>query len=334
MYGRQVTQDVATGGRTGRTVHPMGSPRESASTRPNCATNFMRYTILSGLLVALVQVAWAQPAPPESTGTAQVSPSKQIDRSRYNLFNPTPSNELREFWPDRPYVTDSPYTVDPGHWLLEAGLFEYSRDRTTSKRLDQFAFGDMDVRLGVTSYAEAEALFIAYTYTQTKQMTGARLKQSGFSDFTLRSKINILGNDGGPVGIALIPFVVFPTGADGIGNRGFAGGGVLPVEFALPADFYLRAASTIQTVHEPGGGSHFDYINSASLGHAITKTLTTYIEFWTDITTEAHNSWIGTVDTGLIYQPIRNWELDAGANIGVTRAADDVFIFIGAAWRY
>jgi hypothetical protein len=300
--------------------------------------NLMKYIIVSGLLVASVHVAWAQSAPPESTGTAAVSPPKQIDRSRYNPFNPTPSDEMREFLPDRPYVTDSPYTVDAGHWLLEAGLFEYTRDRYTSDdmpRLDSFAFGDMEVRLGVTSYAEAEALFTAYTYMQTKdKITGAQLKQSGFSDFTLRFKFNILGNDGGRIAIALIPFVVFPTGADGIGNRGFSGGVVLPVEFALPADFILRAASTIQTIHEPGGGSHFDYINSAALGHPITKKLSTYIELWTDISTEAHQSWVGTVDTGLIYQLANNWELDAGVNIGVTKAAHDLFPFIGAAWLF
>jgi hypothetical protein len=299
--------------------------------------NLMKYILVSGLLVASVHVAWPQAAPSESTGTAEVSHPKPIDRSRYNPFNPTPPDEMRAFWPDRPYVTDSPYTVDPGHWLLEAGLFEYGRNRTTSERLDQFEFGDMDIRLGVTSYAEAEALFVAYTYERTKQMTGARLKQSGFSDFTLRSKFNILGNDGGRIAIALIPFVVFPTGTGGIGNRGFAGGVVLPVEFALPADFYLRAASTIQTMHEPGGGSHFEYINSASLGHPITKKLSTYIELWTNISTEAHQSWVGTVDTGLICQLANNWQLDAGVNIAVTKPGPitpSLFPFIGAAWRY
>jgi hypothetical protein len=215
----------------------------------------MKYAILSGLLVAFVHVAFAQTTPPESAGTTEISPPKQIDRSRYNPFNPTPSDDMRDFWPDRPYVTDSPYTVDPGHWLLEVGLFEYTRDRYNSEnnRLDAYAFADTDIRLGVTSNAEVELLFTAYSYILTaNNNTGAQLKQSGFSDFTLRSKINILGDDGGPVAIGLIPFVTFPSGADGVGARGFAGGVALPVEFILPADFQLRAESTIRTVHEPG----------------------------------------------------------------------------------
>jgi hypothetical protein len=187
----------------------------------------------------------------------------------------------------------------------------------------------------VTSYADVELLFIAYSYIlTTDKNTGSHLRQSGFSDFTLRSKINFFGDDGGPFAIGLIPFITFPSGADGVGARGFEGGVALPVEFALPAGFQLRTESAIQTIHEPGGGSHFDYLNSVSLGHPITKKLSTYIELTTNISTAVHSSWVGTVDTGLIYQLANNWQVDAGVNIGVTKPANDLFTFIGAAWRY
>jgi hypothetical protein len=137
---------------------------------------------------------------------------------------------------------------------------------------------------------------------------------------TLRSKINLFGNDDGPFAIGLIPFVTFPTGQDGFGNRGFAGGIGVPVQFALPVGFQLGIETTVQTVHEPGGGSHFDYLNSISLRHANS--------------TSASAGWTGTIDTALIYQPISNWQFDAGVNIGVTRATNELFTFIGAAWRY
>jgi hypothetical protein len=269
--------------------------------------------------------------------TAEVPPPQAVDRSQYNLFNPTPPAQMRDFTPDRPNVTDGPYTVDPGHFLLEVGLFEYARDRYNNERarLDGFAFGDTNIRLGVTNDAEVDVLFTAFSYTQIKDKdTGAKLKQYGFSDLTLRSKINLFGDDAGPFAIGLIPFVTFPTGQDGVGNRGFAGGVGVPVQFALPGDFQLGIETIVQTNHEAGGGSHFDYLNSISLGHAINKKLSTYVELATDVNTAAHIGWIGTVDTALIYQPINNWQLDAGVNIGVTKAANDLFTFIGAAWRY
>ena len=296
---------------------------------------FLKEIILSGLLG--VHVVRAQPAPLDAGGISEAAPSKQIDRCRYNLFNPTPSGEMRDFMPDRPSVTDGPYTVDPGHWLLELGLFEYTRDRDNNARvrLDSFASGDTNIRLGLTSYAEVDLLFTAYSsILTTAKDTGTHQRQSGFSDLTLRSKIKFFGDDGGPCAVGLIPFVTFPSGADGVGNRGFAGGVGIPVQFALPAEFELGIESTIQTIHEPGGGSHFDYPNSVSLGHSITKKLSTYVELATDISTMAHSSWIGTFDTALIYQPANNWQLDVGVNIGVTKPANDLFTFIGAAWRY
>jgi hypothetical protein len=117
-------------------------------------------------------------------------------------------------------------------------------------------------------------------------------------------KINLFGNDDGPFAIGLIPFVTFPTGQDGFGNRGFAGGIGVPVQFALPVGFQLGIETTVQTVHEPGGGSHFDYLNSISLGHAITKKISTYIELATDVSTSASAGWTGTIDTALIYQRV------------------------------
>lgn len=299
--------------------------------------DFAKYIILGILFITLISPVRGQPAPPVGSAGSEGTPPKQLDRSQYNLFNPTPSGEMRDFMPDRPSVTDGPYTVDPGHWLLEVGLFEYSRDRYNNNgvRLDGFASGDTNIRLGVTSYAELDFLFTAYTsILTTDKETGVHSRQSGFSDLTLRTKISLFGDVGGFFAIGLIPFLTLPSGADGLGGRGFAGGVGIPAQFTLAADFQLGMEGTVQTIHESGGGSHFDYLNSMSIAHAITKKLSTYVEFATDISTAAHSSWIGTVDTALIYQPTNSWELDAGVNIGVTKAANDLFTFIGAAWRY
>jgi hypothetical protein len=189
-------------------------------------SNIMKYVILGALVVTFVSAVRGQPAPPDGSAASEGTPSKQLDRSQYNLFNPTPYGEMRDFMPDRPSVTDGPYTVDPGHWLLEVGLFEYTRDRYNSDgvRLDSFATGDTNIRLGVTSYAEVDFLFTAYTTILTADKeTGVRSRQSGFSDLTLRSKINLFGDDTGFFAIGLIPFLTLPSGADGLGGRGFAG---------------------------------------------------------------------------------------------------------------
>jgi hypothetical protein len=72
------------------------------------------------LLVPAVLLADAAP-----TGSEQTT----IDKSVFNLFNPTPAEHLRDMDRDGPGTTESPYTVDAGHFQLEMTLVSYTSDR-------------------------------------------------------------------------------------------------------------------------------------------------------------------------------------------------------------
>jgi hypothetical protein len=84
--------------------------------------------------------------------------TKCPDKSQYTLFNPTPTNCLREFDPDRPDVTDSPFTVDAGHIQFESGLFNYALSRPDRQGVvtEEFDVLDTNIRLGITNYAEID----------------------------------------------------------------------------------------------------------------------------------------------------------------------------------
>lgn len=51
------------------------------------------------------------------------------DKSQYDLFNPTPTNLMRDMSTDRPDQTESPFTVDAGHFQIEADIVKYTYDR-------------------------------------------------------------------------------------------------------------------------------------------------------------------------------------------------------------
>jgi hypothetical protein len=300
--------------------------------RPSVNLFFHAFLAIFGLATACL----AQTTVPEPAAD-HTERGKAADRSRYNLFNPTPPEQLRDFAPDRPNVTNGPFTVDPGHVIVEVGILEYTRDRYNNQatRLDSFALADTNIRLGVTNTVEVDCAFTSYTYRRTKdKVTGAHTKQSGFSDLQVRSKINLVGDDGGNFALGILPFFNTPTAHNGLGGRGFSGGLGTLVQFNLPAGFQLGMESVVQTTHELGGGSNFDFANSISLGRAITKRLATYLELATEVPTVANASWLGTVNTGLVYLAADNWEIDAGVNIGVTKAASDLLPFFGTSWRF
>lgn len=45
--------------------------------------------------------------------------SSDLDKSIYNIFNPTPKDKMREFDTDRPDKIETPHTVDAGHFQIE-----------------------------------------------------------------------------------------------------------------------------------------------------------------------------------------------------------------------
>src|SRR5579863_6155173 len=84
---------------------------------------------------------------------AQETNAVPPDKSGYNLFNPTPDKYMREISPDRPDKTDSPFTVDAGHFQLEMDLVNYTYDSPNSQhgntQSDEYQIAPMNVKVGI-----------------------------------------------------------------------------------------------------------------------------------------------------------------------------------------
>src|SRR5262249_49828475 len=103
----------------------------------------------------------------------------------------------------------------------------------------------------------------------------------------------------------------------------------------LPLGFSLGMMTEVDWVRDGDGQDyHPESINSLTVGHDLVGKLSGYLEFWSDVSTERRSSWQGSIDFGLAYPLTDNMQIDAGINIGVTRAADDVNPFIGFSWRF
>ena len=59
----------------------------------------------------------------------QVSLAEAQNKDDYTLFNPTPQEHMREFVTDRPDKTESPITVDAGHYQHETDLLNVIIDQ-------------------------------------------------------------------------------------------------------------------------------------------------------------------------------------------------------------
>jgi hypothetical protein len=255
----------------------------------------------------------------------------------HTLFNPTPAAELREFAPDRPDVTESPYTVDPGHVQVELSLVEYalSSDRTTRT----FDALPVNLKLGLLDNVDIQFVFTPYERQVTRD-EGQRTVNSGFGDETLvRLKINLQGNDHEGVALGVMPFVKLPTGAGGLSNDHVEGGLILPLATELPGDFTLGAMLEADFVyHDESDDYGVDLVHSATLAHPIAGPLNGYVEYVGNAPRGAPagiaSRYQAIASAGLTYELRDDLILDLGARLGFSGDADRSAIFMGAATRF
>lgn len=265
--------------------------------------------------------------------------TKCRDKSQYTLFNPTPANCLREFDPDRPDVTDSPFTVDAGHIQFESGLFSYALSRPDREGVvtEEFDILDTNIRLGITNYAEIDLDVPPLDIEHTRfPISRFNTWKSGPGPLELQAKFNFFGNDNfekpGSLALGLIPRLDIPTV---IGGDHVEGGLAVPFAIRLSEKAELEMMTEYDIIHnEEGSGYHVEYLNSASLSYDWTEKLSTYYEVATLFGTQNALGGIVTLDTGVLYKFGHDWQFDVGFNFGVTRASDRVDATIGLSKRF
>ncbi len=247
---------------------------------------------------------------------------------------------MRELSTDRPDKTESPYTVDAGHFQIEADLVSFSFDRyngdPSDTQTEAWAFANTNFKVGLLNHVDLQLVVPTFTHVRMEDRDADEVtNSSGFGDLIARMKVNLWGNDGGKTAFALMPFVKFPTAANGIGNGAYEGGLIVPLAIKLPCDWQMGLMTEFDFNEDSSGGDHhIEFINSVTLSHAIVGDVNGYAEFFSAVSTEHESEWIGTVDLGLTYGLTDNIQLDAGVNLGVTRSADDVNPFVGVSWRF
>ena len=262
------------------------------------------------------------------------------DKGSYSLFHPVPRNLMRPMILDRPDKTESPYTVDAGHFQMEMDLINYGWDRENGEGGDVttagFSAGAMNWKVGLVNHVDLQVIVQSFNRLRVDDPSaGPPVIRSGFGEVLNRLKINLWGDDGGPTALAVMPFVTWPTAGNDLGATDVEGGIVIPFAVELPAGWGLGMMTQVEVrPGAEGDGIDNSFINTVTVGHDLIGPLAAYAEFFSEVRTESGSLWIGTVDLGLTWTLSDDWILDAGINIGVTRSAPDLNPFAGLSCRF
>ena len=243
---------------------------------------------------------------------------------------------MRDLNTDRPDTTESPITVDAGHYQLEFSFVEYTYNKQGSNRTDGFSVMPMNLKVGLTNNIDMQLVINPYQNNFQRQGTSSS-RSTGFGDMELRTKFNIWGNDGGPTAFGIMPFIRIPSGSRGLSNNHIEGGLILPFSInELPMGFDLTVMAEFDFVrNQNNNGYGTAFIHSATLGHDLfSKKIHGYIEYVGIAPYQLTSTYQALLDTGVTYSLTKNIQLDMGINLGLSGGADDFTVFIGMTYRH
>ncbi|MFH1498024.1 MAG: transporter [Verrucomicrobiota bacterium] len=239
---------------------------------------------------------------------------------------------------DRPDATESPYTVEPGRVQLEISAADYTRDKNNpardGTRTETWSVAPLNIRIGLTASTELQLVYEPHIIERVKDRALATTTtERGAGDLTLRYKLNLANNqaDGSPAW-GLMPYVKLPTADDALGNGNVEGGLIVPFAMDLSGGWGFGAMTELAVVRNAADTGHrAAWLNTATVARDLTDRVGVFFET-TALVGEGKPAL--TANTGFTVGVTDDLQFDAGVNFGLTRAADDLTVFAGLAWRY
>jgi hypothetical protein len=284
----------------------------------------MKKTYLLHFLVAFGVLVCAQVKAQDTDST----------RSSYNLFKPMPKSlERKQMETDRPNVTETPHTVDAGHFQYETDMFRHQREITTESKQRRWLFNQANLKLGLLKNTALQVIVQSYNKESVTDLaTGQKQTGSGFGDLIIRVKQCLFGNYNGSFSVALLPYVKIPTNRYS-DNQKYEEGLLVPMVIKLPHDWKIGLqveGSYLRDDDQPA--RHMEALQSVVVSHVLFKKLEVFGESFYTYNFKEHkiNNFL---DAALEFEITPDVKIDAGLNYGLQKAAQKEY-FVGLAFRY
>ena len=257
----------------------------------------------------------------------------EVDKRKYTLRRPTPRRYMRPMVPDRPGITESPYSVDAGHVQYETDALRlltrregttYGHDLYVNHALAKVGLSDRtDFQLGLDSYTDTRNYDEADP-TQTQEYRGV-------GDLTLRLKHTLVGDDNSRWALGAIGYVTLPTGGPR-GDGAVEFGAVLPVVYQLTKPWSIGGQLATQVYWDRATESRYLQLTPTfATDYQFNKLVQVFAELvgYKDV---RQPQWRSSINTGVQLDISDNVQLDFGTHQPITRSTDREY-FLGLSFR-
>ncbi|WP_415326884.1 transporter [Chryseobacterium sp. MMS23-Vi53] len=258
---------------------------------------------------------------------------QQKQDKKFSIFNPVPKTMMREMETDRPDVTESPYTVDAGHFQYETDIVRNIRETSESTNTSTLLINQGNLKIGLTGSTAIQINFQTYgRQKETDLSTGKKTISEGIGDVSFRVKQNIIGNDHGNFALAILPYVKFPTSKYDDESM-WEGGLIVPMQYKLPGEWNLGFQVEVDRLKDKDQHAlHTELLQTLTLSHSLVKNLDAIAETYYTYDFKAHQ-FSNYINAALQMEVIKDLKLDAGVNYGLQHSAEKHY-FVGASYRY
>ena len=230
---------------------------------------------------------------------------------------------LRELSTDRPDTTESPRSVDAGHFQFELEIAAWERDGTTRT----LSLGEFNLKAGLDASTDLQLVLPLFSRSKDGP--------EGFGDIEVRLKRNLWGNDDGPTALAVMPFVKIPTASSELGNGKWEGGLIVPFAFSLPGGWDSAVMTEIDlAADEVGSSYHALFLNSITASHGLTESTAFFLELVSVLRAESGTDDEAYFNVGVTWAVRPQWQVDGGVRIGLTSASTDFTPFLGLSAKF
>ncbi len=281
------------------------------------------------LYASLALLALAGPA----AAQAPLNDTIRVNKEQFNLFHSTPRKYMRPMVPDRPGITESPYSVDAGHVQYESDVLRLlTRREGTTYGHDWYA-NHFLAKIGLTNRTDFQVALDSYTDTRNYDDLdpGATQVARGIGDVTLRVKHTLAGDDDSRWALGIIGYVQLPTGG-AVGDGGYEPGLTLPVVYQCTKDWSIGGQVAANFFYDREQTQHYLQLTPTfTTDYQFNKLVQAFVElvgYW-DV---RQASWRSSINLGPQLDISDNVQLDFGTHLPLTHSVDREY-FLGISFR-
>ncbi|SHJ71105.1 Putative MetA-pathway of phenol degradation [Hymenobacter daecheongensis DSM 21074] len=250
----------------------------------------------------------------------------------YSLFRPVPRDSLQELRPDRPGVSESPFTVDAGHFQLETDLLRLVNNDQQAHHERDFRVNQALLKIGLSTRTDLQIGLDSYTWEKQWDDDREPERHQGFGDLTVRVKRTLLGGaPNQPAALGIIGLVHLPVGPE-VGLKVPEYGLVVPFSYDFSKEFNLQVQVLSNLNYDGEQGHRFLLLApSTAIDYEFSPKISAFAElasFWDT----RQQAWQASFNLGPQLHIGDNVILDGGTHLALTRDTDQEY-FLGLSFR-